>query len=112
MSAAGMIGFNDARIYTSEITLAIALLHRFRLIYRDLNAENVLLEGGGHRKQTDLGLAKATRSFGILGLRICPGERISRASHSPRSDVQPDVRLLITQLVGFLRRSGWTQYSA
>jgi hypothetical protein len=59
MGEAGMIGLNDARIYTAEITLAIAHLHRFGIIYRDLKAENVLLDADGHIKLTDFGLAKA-----------------------------------------------------
>jgi serine/threonine protein kinase len=55
----GMIAVNDARIYTAEIALAIAHLHRFGIIYRDLKAENVLLDADGHIKLTDFGLAKA-----------------------------------------------------
>jgi serine/threonine protein kinase len=59
MGGIGMIPLNDARIYTAEITLAIAHLHRFGIIYRDLKAENVLLDADGHIKLTDFGLAKA-----------------------------------------------------
>jgi serine/threonine protein kinase len=58
MGGIGQIPLNDARLYTAEITLAIGHLHRFGIIYRDLKAENVMLDGDGHIKLTDFGLAK------------------------------------------------------
>jgi serine/threonine protein kinase len=58
MSTIGQIPFNDARLYTAEIALAIEHLHRFGIVYRDLKAENILLDADGHIKLTDFGLAK------------------------------------------------------
>jgi serine/threonine protein kinase len=58
MSTIGQIPFNDARLYTAEIALAIDHLHRFGIVYRDLKAENILLDADGHIKLNDFGLAK------------------------------------------------------
>ena len=52
-----------ARIYIAEILLAIENLHDNLIIYRDLKPENVLLDGSGHIKLTDFGLAKINVLF-------------------------------------------------
>ena len=50
-----------ARLYLSEVILAIDYLHReLNLIYRDLKPENILLDAEGHIKLTDFGLSKQT----------------------------------------------------
>ncbi len=46
------------RLYAAEILLALDALHRARFVYRDLKPENVLLDGEGHVRLSDFGLAK------------------------------------------------------
>lgn len=52
--------FNEewASFYLAEIALALGYLHNFKVIYRDLKPENVLLAADGHVKLTDFGLCK------------------------------------------------------
>ncbi|KAL4424405.1 hypothetical protein ABPG77_005648 [Micractinium sp. CCAP 211/92] len=51
-----------ARLYCAEIVLAIAHLHSLGFVHRDLKPENVLLDGEGHVRITDFGLAKGNMS--------------------------------------------------
>ncbi|KAK9719637.1 Serine/threonine-protein kinase Sgk2 [Basidiobolus ranarum] len=47
-----------ARFYVAEITSALEHLHSMSIIYRDLKPENCLLDGQGHIRLVDFGLAK------------------------------------------------------
>lgn len=47
-----------ARIYTCEIVLGIAELHRNDIIFRDLKPDNILLDEDGHVLLSDFGLSK------------------------------------------------------
>ena len=47
-----------ARFYSAEITLALDTMHEHGVVYRDLKPENILLDGEGHIKLADFGLAK------------------------------------------------------
>ncbi|KAL4447725.1 hypothetical protein ABPG75_004944 [Micractinium tetrahymenae] len=58
----GTFGEALARLYTAEIVLAIAHLHSLGFVHRDLKPENVLLDGEGHVRITDFGLAKGNMS--------------------------------------------------
>jgi len=47
-----------ALYYFCEMLLAVQYLHRKNIIFRDIKAENILLDANGHLKLTDFGLAK------------------------------------------------------
>eukprot|EP00933_Yihiella_yeosuensis_P012765 TRINITY_DN12189_c0_g1_i10.p1 TRINITY_DN12189_c0_g1~~TRINITY_DN12189_c0_g1_i10.p1 ORF type:complete len:794 (-),score=198.27 TRINITY_DN12189_c0_g1_i10:502-2883(-) len=47
-----------AKFYSAGVVIAFEHLHERRIIYRDLKPENLLLNGEGHLKLTDMGLAK------------------------------------------------------
>ena len=60
--------FSEARVrlYAAEILLAIDALHKKHFVYRDLKPENVLLDGDGHARLTDFGLAKQLDPWALL----------------------------------------------
>lgn len=43
--------------YTAQITMGILHLHSMNIVYRDMKPENVLLDGKGQCRLSDLGLA-------------------------------------------------------
>mmetsp|Transcript_172459 Transcript_172459/g.419458 ORF Transcript_172459/g.419458 Transcript_172459/m.419458 type:complete len:512 (-) Transcript_172459:580-2115(-) len=53
-----------ARLYASEILLAICHMHARQTIFRDLKPENVVIDGENHALLTDFGLSKE----GVRGL--------------------------------------------
>lgn len=53
----GCLTEEQARFYLAEIVIAIAELHRHDFVFRDLKLENILIDGNGHVRLTDFGLA-------------------------------------------------------
>jgi cGMP-dependent protein kinase len=49
---------SKARFYTASVICAFEFLHSRNVLYRDLKPENLLLDGQGFCKLTDMGLAK------------------------------------------------------
>jgi serine/threonine protein kinase len=54
------IPFNETIIrgIVAEIVVAVDILHKFGLVYRELKPENLLVTEDGHIKLTDYGLSK------------------------------------------------------
>eukprot|EP01100_Stratorugosa_tubuloviscum_P007408 TRINITY_DN3090_c0_g1_i2.p1 TRINITY_DN3090_c0_g1~~TRINITY_DN3090_c0_g1_i2.p1 ORF type:complete len:403 (+),score=141.93 TRINITY_DN3090_c0_g1_i2:59-1267(+) len=48
---------SEAKFYAAELILALEVLHKHDIIYRDLKPENVLIDCDGHIRLTDFGLA-------------------------------------------------------
>jgi serine/threonine protein kinase len=46
------------RLYLAELVVALKQLHQLGIIYRDLKAENILLDGKGHIRLADFGLSR------------------------------------------------------
>ena len=60
---------SHARFYLAELVCAFEHLHSFKVMYRDLKPENVMIDGDGHVRLVDMGFAVqvVTRSFSICG---------------------------------------------
>jgi serine/threonine protein kinase len=54
----GLLMEAAAKVYLGEIVLALDHMHSKGIVHRDLKPENILLDGDGHVKLTDYGLAK------------------------------------------------------
>lgn len=52
-----MLKEEHARFYAAEMFLGVNELHKLGYIHRDLKPENFLVDGTGHVKLTDFGLA-------------------------------------------------------
>ncbi|KAH8111419.1 kinase-like protein [Phellopilus nigrolimitatus] len=57
LNNSGVLKEEHARFYISEMFAAVNELHRLGYIHRDLKPENFLVDGTGHVKLTDFGLA-------------------------------------------------------
>lgn len=53
----GCLTEEQARFYLAEIVIAVAELHGHDFVFRDLKLENILIDGNGHVRLTDFGLA-------------------------------------------------------
>lgn len=49
---------DEARFYTAEIIMGLAHMHSRNMVYRDLKPANILLDGQGHARISDLGLVR------------------------------------------------------
>lgn len=68
----GRLSENYTRRIIAEIVLALSWLHERNIVYRDLKPENVVLDGDGHVRLADFGLAKVLKSeHNYLTQTIC-----------------------------------------
>ena len=95
-----------AKIYVSEILLAIQELHNREIIYRDLKPDNVVIDEDGHALLTDFGLSKQgikeadfTQSFCGSVAYLAP-EILRRSGHGRTVDWYLLGVLLYEMLVG------------
>ena len=61
----------QAMFYAGEIILALEYLHSRNIVHRDLKPENILLDGEGHIRLTDFGLARKLEGDDALLQSIC-----------------------------------------
>ena len=71
LSQEGNFNEDRARLYTSQILLALEHLHRYDIIYRDLKPENILLDADGNIRLTDFGLCKEQISSDASTTTFC-----------------------------------------
>lgn len=68
----GRLSEHHAKRIIAEIVLALAWLHERNIVYRDLKPENVVLDGDGHVRLADFGLAKVLKpEYDFLTQTIC-----------------------------------------
>ena len=95
-----------AKIYISEILLAIQDLHKRDIIFRDLKPDNVVLDHEGHANLTDFGLSKEGVLDNISANSFCGSiaylapEMLKRSGHGKSVDWYLLGVLLYEMLVG------------
>ncbi|XP_050430643.1 cAMP-dependent protein kinase catalytic subunit alpha-like [Adelges cooleyi] len=65
----GSLGEYNSKFYAGQLVLALEYLHLLDILYRDLKPENVLIDGNGYIKLTDLGFCKRVvkRTYTMCG---------------------------------------------
>ena len=65
----GPLPLETCRLVAAELMLAVAMLHKHKLIHRDIRPHNILLADSGHIQLTDLGVAGRNSSphFFVIG---------------------------------------------
>jgi len=66
-----MFSEQKTKFYAAQILLALEHLHKYKIIYRDLKPENVLIDPVGNIKLTDFGLSKENIEWNGKTRTIC-----------------------------------------
>ncbi|KLO11264.1 kinase-like protein [Schizopora paradoxa] len=91
LNNSGVLKEEHARFYIGEMFAAVNELHRLGYIHRDLKPENFLVDGTGHVKLTDFGLAtgalnpKLIESLKIKLDKVKDNEIVQRSTLERRS---------------------------
>lgn len=99
------IGIEAIERIMEQVLLAVAELHKYGIVHRDIKMENVLLRTDGTVKVTDLGLMKQIGTQGLTkpGLLLgtpqyMPPEYVRRSVYDERGDIYT-LGLLLYELV-------------
>lgn len=102
----GRLEESRARIYISEVLLALEELHHRDIIYRDLKPDNVVIDEEGHVLLTDFGLSKEGMGDNIMTQSFCGSvaylapEVLTRKGHGKGVDWYLLGVLLFEMIVG------------
>ncbi|KAM3940079.1 protein kinase C theta type-like [Leptodactylus fuscus] len=71
----GSLNIDSLRFYTAEIACGLQFLHRHNIVHRDIKPANIMLDGNGHIRLIDLGIARdgVTSTSKIRGKAGTPG---------------------------------------
>lgn len=102
------LGFSNYEIqfYVSEIIMALKILHRENIVYRDMKPENIMIDQNGHVKLVDFGFAKRLndvtkdKTYTVWGTPgyISP-EILTGAGHSYKTDIW-SLGIVIWEILG------------
>lgn len=98
---------DESRFFIGEIILAIEYIHSLNVVYRDLKPENILIDGDGHCRLADFGLAKENIGEKDFAKSFCgspaylPPEMLNSKGVSKAADIYQIGAVLYEFLVGF-----------